>query len=52
MATVVDGYRWGLTGTPAPTLEMIGASTLAVVVAAWAGLRYFRRMERVFADVL
>lgn len=52
MATVVEGYRWALTGTPAPTPGMLGASTVAVAIAAWAGLRYFRRTEHVFADVL
>jgi lipopolysaccharide transport system permease protein len=52
MASVVDGFRWSLTGTPAPTLEMMVASTAAVLVALALGLRYFQRMERVFADVL
>lgn len=52
MATVVDGVRWGLVGTPPPTLAMIAASSLAVALTLALGLRYFRRMERVFADVL
>ncbi len=52
MTTVVDGFRWVLAGTPAPTLEMVVASTAAVALTMWLSLRYFRRMERVFADVL
>ena len=52
MTTVVDGFRWVLAGTPAPTLEMVVASTAAVALTLWLSLRYFRRMERVFADVL
>ena len=52
MATVVDGFRWVLAGTPSPTLDMVVASTVAVAVTLWLSLRYFRRMERVFVDVL
>lgn len=52
MATVVDGFRWVLAGTPSPTVDMVLASTVAVAVTLWLSLRYFRRMERVFVDVL
>src|SRR5918993_997897 len=52
MVTVVDGFRWALISTPAPTGVMLLASTCTVVVTLALGLQYFRRMERVFADVL
>jgi lipopolysaccharide transport system permease protein len=52
MATVVDGFRWVLAGTPSPTAVEVLSSTTAVAVTLWLSLRYFRRTERVFADVL
>ena len=52
MATVVDGVRWGLTGAPPPSPAMMAASGIALVLALWTGLRYFRRTERIVADVL
>ena len=52
MATVVDGFRWVLAGTPSPAAAEVLSSTTAVAVTLWLSLRYFRRMERVFADVL
>jgi lipopolysaccharide transport system permease protein len=52
MATVVDGFRWVLAGTPSPSAAEVLSSTTAVAVTLWLSLRYFRRMERVFADVL
>jgi lipopolysaccharide transport system permease protein len=52
MATVVDGFRWVLAGTPSPTAVEVLASAAAAGVGLWLSLRYFRRMERVFADVL
>ena len=52
MATVVDGFRWVLAGTPSPSAAEVVSSTTAVAVTLWLSLRYFRRMERVFADVL
>ena len=51
MATVVEGFRWALLGTPPPS-AMALVSGLAVVVVLVAGLAYFRRMEGTFADVL
>jgi lipopolysaccharide transport system permease protein len=52
MAGVVDGFRWAVApnaAVPAPTL---GASIVAVAVLLTAGLYFFRRMERSFADVV
>jgi len=51
MATVVEGFRWTLLGTPAPS-SMALVSCVALVVVLAGGLTYFRRMEGTFADVL
>jgi lipopolysaccharide transport system permease protein len=51
MAGVVEGFRWALLGTTAAPGRMIAVSALATAVLLVSGLFYFRRMERVFADV-
>jgi lipopolysaccharide transport system permease protein len=51
MATVVEGFRWGLLGTPAPG-SMAVVSVVVVAVALAGGVAYFRRMEGTFADVI
>jgi lipopolysaccharide transport system permease protein len=52
MAGVVEGFRWALFGAPAdaPAMAAIAAPLVLVVLAA--GLVYFRRSERTFADVV
>jgi lipopolysaccharide transport system permease protein len=51
MASVIQGFRWGLLGAPAPGRLLVGgcAMTLAILVG---GLAFFRRTERIFADVV
>jgi lipopolysaccharide transport system permease protein len=52
MVGVIDGFRWALLGTetgPGPTLAVSVAVTVVILVG---GALYFRRMERVFADVV
>lgn len=52
MAGVVEGFRWALLGAGARApLSMIAVSTVAALVLFLTGLFYFRRMERIFADV-
>ena len=51
MATVVEGVRWAMLGTPAPG-AMTAVSVVVVAVALAGGVAYFRRMEGTFADVL
>jgi lipopolysaccharide transport system permease protein len=52
MAGVVEGFRWALlaSGT-SPGLGVV-VSSLAVLGLVVSGLYYFRRMERLFADVV
>jgi ABC-type polysaccharide/polyol phosphate export permease len=51
MAGVVEGFRWALVGTPwpGPAIFISIGTTLLLLVA---GIGYFQRMERRFADVI
>lgn len=48
---VIDGFRWALLGTPAPTTTLIESVVVASVMLA-VGLFVFMRVERSFADVI
>jgi lipopolysaccharide transport system permease protein len=51
MTGVIGGFRWALLGQPFPGGSM-WISTAVVAVLLFGGLFYFKRMERVFADVV
>ncbi len=52
MAGVVNGFRWALLGTPTgPDASMAVSVTVALLLLV-SGLFFFRRMERMFADVV
>ena len=51
MVGVIGGFRWALFGEQAPG-GLFWLSALMVVVVFVSGLYYFRRMERVFADLV
>jgi len=51
MTGVIGGFRWALFGEQAPG-GMFWLSTVMVLVIFTSGLYYFRRMERVFADIV
>jgi lipopolysaccharide transport system permease protein len=51
MASVIDGFRWTLLGTPLSP-AMVIVSTVTALSALAGGLLFFRRMEGTFADVL
>ena len=52
MVAVVDGFRWALLGTHAPTLATVATSCAVAVLLLVSGTLYFRRMEQSFADVV
>jgi lipopolysaccharide transport system permease protein len=52
MAGVAEGFRWALLGTPPPGTMVMTSSVVAVALMLVAGLYYFKRMERSFADVV
>ena len=51
MTLVIQGFRWGLLGNPAPDPSMLISIPLVIVLLV-SGLFYFRRTERFFADVI
>lgn len=50
MVGVVEGFRWATLGTGNAPWDLIGISALAAVAILAAGLAYFDRVERAFAD--
>jgi len=52
MVGVVEGFRWSLVGAgPFPT-TLVAISIVVTAVVLISGLRYFRRVELTFADML
>ena len=50
---VIDGFRWCLLGGDSPLyLPGFLLSLFVVVLFLWLGIRYFRRTERSFADLI
>lgn len=53
MVTVIDGFRWALSGGQTPFYLpglCLGLITMTLLLAS--GIWYFRKMERTFADVI
>jgi lipopolysaccharide transport system permease protein len=51
MAGVIEGFRAALLGTRGMPWDLLAVGTASAVVIFVTGALYFRRMERVFADV-
>ena len=51
MAGVIEGFRSALLGTNPMPWDLIVPGILSALVIALSGAFYFRRMERIFADV-
>ncbi len=52
MATVVEGFRWALLGSSAAHQSMFWISGLVTAILLVSGVHFFRRTERILADVL
>jgi lipopolysaccharide transport system permease protein len=52
MAGVVDGFRWALLGGIPPDTGYVLLSAASAIVVLAAGVLYFRRTERSFADIV
>ena len=52
MAGVVEGFRWALLGSGSAPGPMVAMSSLAAFALLVSGAYYFRRMERMFADLV
>ena len=51
MVGVIEGFRSALLGTTGMPWDLIGIGTISTFAIAISGLAYFRKSERVFADV-
>jgi lipopolysaccharide transport system permease protein len=51
MAAVIEGFRWALLGNEIQDFGLIFVSAVVVVTLFFGGIVYFKRMERIFADV-
>jgi lipopolysaccharide transport system permease protein len=52
MAGVVEGFRWALLGGVPPDYGSVALSTVGGAAMLIAGVFYFRRVERNFADIV
>jgi lipopolysaccharide transport system permease protein len=52
MAGVIEGFRWALLGQTAPDPVVMAESAVVLFVVLLAGMVYFKRVERQFADVI
>jgi lipopolysaccharide transport system permease protein len=52
MVGVIDGFRWAFLGANLPLAQPVLTSTAAALALLVSGVLYFRRRERVFADVI
>jgi lipopolysaccharide transport system permease protein len=52
MVGVVEGFRWATLGSGNAPWDLIGISAVSAVVLLLAGLAYFDRVERGFADYI
>jgi lipopolysaccharide transport system permease protein len=52
MAGVIEGFRWALLGKESPDFAVMAVSAAMVFALLFGGIVYFKRMERIFADVI
>ncbi|MGN6255413.1 MAG: ABC transporter permease [Solirubrobacterales bacterium] len=52
MVGVVEGFRWATLGTGNAPWDLIGISAVSAIALLLAGLAYFDRVERGFADYI
>jgi len=52
MTGVIEGFRWALLGNAMPSLVPIAISIAIVIALLFSGIRFFRRMEETFADIV
>jgi lipopolysaccharide transport system permease protein len=52
MAGAVEGFRWAMLGGVRPELGHIALASVSGLIVLASGLVYFKRLERVFADIV
>jgi lipopolysaccharide transport system permease protein len=51
MSGIIEGFRWAILGTQPPSYLIIASAAIIAIILI-SGAFYFRRRERVFADVV
>jgi lipopolysaccharide transport system permease protein len=52
MAVVIDGYRRAVVQGQPPEFKFMGVAAAIAVFLLWAGYKYFKHLERQFADIV
>ena len=52
MVGVIDGFRWCILGETALNVQSLVSAVAVTAAFTWIGVRYFRKMEKGFADVI
>ncbi len=52
MFSITQGFRWTMLGSDPPDWRMFFTSMIVSLIVLWAGLKFFRRTEATFADVI
>lgn len=52
MAVIIDGYRRAVVQGQPPELKFVGGAAAIAVFLLWAGYKYFKHLERRFADIV
>lgn len=52
MVGVIEGFRWAMLGKESPNIELMLISLCWIIVILVGGLFYFKKMEKVFADII
>ena len=52
LTSVIDGFRWSLTGTNPPANGLLAISVVVMLVLLVGGLVFFQRMEETVADIV
>lgn len=52
MVGVIEGFRWALLGSEAPSWKMMAVSLIVMMFILMSGIAYFRKVETTFADII
>src|SRR5262249_13908434 len=52
MAAIIDGYRRAIIQGMPPQMGYLGLGAVVSIVLVWAGYKYFKHLEREFADIV
>jgi lipopolysaccharide transport system permease protein len=52
MAAIIDGYRRAVVQGQAPQLRYLALAALVSCLLVWGGYKYFKHLEREFADIV